>query len=78
MNLKTLKANVALQPLAVVMIGGMAFVAAFCMRSLIDHPDVNWVKSENPTDPYVNRQFKVVNMSGYDYAKGPEIPKYRD
>ena len=80
MTFASLKKNVALQPLALIMGAGMAFVAAFCLRSVLDHPDVAWKKGEiTPQNAKKDVCYKVMNPSGTDYkAYGSMIPNYRD
>ena len=79
MTFGSLKKNVALQPLAVIMAAGMTIVAAFCIRSLTDHPDVSWRKEQTPQDAKREVCFKVYNPSKTDYeAYGKLIPQYRD
>merc|ERR1719462_868401 len=60
MNLASLRHHVALQPLAVIMVGGMIFVGAYIARLAVKTTDVNCYKA---------RQFQMFNPSGKDYEK---------
>merc|ERR1712203_888844 len=69
---KSLKHHVALQPLAIIMVGGMAFVAAYIGRLASKTTDVNWTKAKDLGDHmgyYKARQFQWFNPSGKDYEK---------
>ncbi len=79
MSLKSLKHHSSLIPLFVIMGAGMAFVAAFCLRSVTKASDISWKKEEAPYNAYQYKQYKFLNPSGIDFKKeGEKIPKYKD
>merc|ERR1711974_314505 len=58
--------GVALQPLAIIMVGGMLFVAAYIGRLASKTTDVNWTKAKDLGDHmgyYKARQFQWFNPS---------------
>lgn len=77
---KSLRHHKALQPLFVIIAGGMIFVGAYCFRLAAYTTDVNWTKNKKQTalyDFYDGKQFKFMNPTGVDYSKfGQERPKY--
>jgi len=84
MTLKTLRHHVALQPLAVIMGGGILFVCAYIGRLASKTTDVNWVKAKDLGDHmnyYNNKQFKWFNPCGLDYSTlsdKRQAPNYRE
>eukprot|EP00091_Calanus_sinicus_P024812 TRINITY_DN9102_c0_g1_i1.p1 TRINITY_DN9102_c0_g1~~TRINITY_DN9102_c0_g1_i1.p1 ORF type:complete len:113 (-),score=26.07 TRINITY_DN9102_c0_g1_i1:9-347(-) len=82
MTTKSLKHHKALQPLFVIMTGGIIFVTAYCYRQAAKTTDINWAKSKDLGDHmgyYDNRQFKWFNPGGHDYSKMSDIrPQYRE
>jgi len=81
-TLKSIKHHKALQPLFLIIGGGMAFVAAYCFRLAAKTTDVNWSKQKDPADTYGyydGKQFKFLNPAGVDYSKyGQDRPKYTE
>eukprot|EP00088_Acartia_fossae_P062113 TRINITY_DN747_c0_g1_i1.p2 TRINITY_DN747_c0_g1~~TRINITY_DN747_c0_g1_i1.p2 ORF type:complete len:114 (-),score=42.09 TRINITY_DN747_c0_g1_i1:219-560(-) len=79
---KSLKHHKALQPLFLIVGGGMVFVAAYCFRLAAFTTDVNWVKNKKVEDTYgyyEAKQFKFLNPAGVDYSKYAEArPKYQE
>jgi len=72
MTKKSIQHHKALQPLFIIIGGGMLFVAAYCVRLASKTTDVNWSKQKDPAAPmnyYENRQFKMLNPLGTDYTK---------
>jgi len=72
MNLASLRHHVALQPLAIIMVGGMLFVGAYIGRLATKTTDVNWTKAKDLGDHmgyYKDRQFQWFNPSGKDYKQ---------
>merc|ERR1712032_1405364 len=72
MNLASLRHHVALQPLAIIMVGGMLFVGAYIGRLASKTTDVNWTEAKDLGDHmgyYKARQFQWFNPSGKDYDK---------
>ena len=70
LSLKSLKHHKALQPLFIIMGGGMIFVAAYIGRLATKSTDINWTKEKDPLavmDYYKNRQFKMLNPAGVDF-----------
>merc|ERR1712105_559614 len=47
MTMKSLKHHTALQPLALIMTGGIIFVAAYCARLASKTTDINWTKAKD-------------------------------
>jgi len=82
MTLSSLKHHVALQPLMIIMAGGITFVALYIGRLASKTTDVNWTKAKDLGDHmeyYANRQFKWFNPTGVDYSHLSDVrPKYRD
>eukprot|EP00092_Neocalanus_flemingeri_P032810 GFUD01035685.1.p1 GENE.GFUD01035685.1~~GFUD01035685.1.p1 ORF type:complete len:113 (-),score=19.69 GFUD01035685.1:539-877(-) len=82
MTIKSLKHHTALQPLFIIMAGGIVFVVSYCYRLASKTTDINWSKSKDLGDHmgyYDNRQFKWFNPKGADYSKMSEArPQYRD
>merc|ERR1712024_182031 len=84
MNLASLKHHVALQPLAIIMVGGMMFVAAYIGRLATKTTDVNWTKAKDLGDHmgyYKARQFQWFNPKGVDYSNLSDkrsAPNYRE
>jgi len=81
MDWASLKHHVALQPLFLIIGGGMIFVTAYVGRLASKTTDVNWLKSKdaNVMEYYRGRQFKMLNPAGVNYSKyGFEGPKYED
>ena len=71
LSLKSLKHHKALQPLFIIMGGGMIFVAAYIGRLATKSTDINWTKEKDPlavVDYYKNRQFKMLNPAGVDHS----------
>merc|ERR1712080_811801 len=70
-TMASLKHHKALQPLFIIMAGGMIFVSAYCFRLATKTTDINWSKNKDPLsqmDYYKNRQFKWFNPAGTDYS----------
>lgn len=78
MTLKSLKHHVALQPLFIIMGGGIAFVAYYCWRLAATCPDVAWRKQAEPWQSYRNAQYKFMNPNSIDYSNACKAPKYQD
>ena len=68
--------NPALSPLFIVMTGGMAFVVAYCVRSLTRNGDVSWQKEQTPQNALSGKQFKMFNPRGIEYEKLEKPPQY--
>merc|ERR1712080_722091 len=64
MNLASLRHHVALQPLALIMVGGMIFVGAYIARLAVKARDLG-----DHMGYYKARQFQMFNPSGKDYEK---------
>merc|ERR1719430_957548 len=80
MNLASLRHHVALQPLAIIMAGGIAFVCLYIGRLATKTTDVNWVKAKD-MGYYNNKRFQFFNPHGYDYSNMSEkrgAPNYRE
>jgi hypothetical protein len=78
LTLASLKHHVALQPLFVIIGGGMVFVCAYIGRLASKTTDVNWLKHKdaNVMEVYRGKQFKFFNPAGVDFSKyGHEGPK---
>jgi len=84
MTPKSLKHHIALQPLAVIMGGGILFVALYCGRLASKTTDINWTKAKDLGDHmnyYNNKQFKWFNPNGVDYSNISDkrgAPNYRE
>jgi len=80
LTMKSIKHHKALQPLFVIIAGGMLFVAAYVTRLATKTTDINWSKNKDPIGPmnyYSDRQFKMWNYSGFDYSKASaDRPRY--
>jgi len=62
--------NPALAPLFITMVGGMVFVAAYCIRSLTANIDVTWRKGvESPQSKHIGEQYKFMNPRGTDFSQ---------
>jgi len=82
LTMKSLAHHKALQPLFIIIGGGMVFVAAYCARLAIKTTDVNWSKVKDPADTYGyydGKQFKFLNPAGVDYSRyGQDRPNYKE
>ena len=78
MSLQSLKKNVAIQPLAVIMTAAVTMVMAFSVRTLFLHPDVAWKKEQTPQNQYKNRGYIAYNRRNIDYATVSQVPDYKD
>ena len=83
LSVKSTKHHVALQPLFIIVGGGIILVAAYVVRHATRNPDLNWTKRKDIDDivgEYDGKQFKFINISGIDYAKyGHAVrPNYED
>jgi len=84
LTLKSLKHHKALQPLFLIMGGGMIFVCAYIGRLAMKTTDVNWTKAKDMGDHmgyYNNKQFKWFNPAQVDYSTISDkrgAPNYRD
>merc|ERR1712076_259445 len=71
MTWASLKHHTALQPLMVIMAGGITFVALYCGRLASKTTDINWTKAKDLGDHmgyYHNRRFQWFNPNGHDYS----------
>jgi len=84
LTLKSLRHHTALQPLAIIMVGGIIFVGAYIGRLASKTTDINWTKAKDlgdHMDYYSNKQFKWFNPIGADYSTLSDkrnAPKYRE
>jgi len=80
LTMNSLRHHVALQPLFVIIGGGMIFVAAYVARLASKTTDINWSKEKDygkVMSYYEGKQFKFLNPNGNDYVAASALrPKF--
>jgi len=82
LTMSSLRHHKALQPLFIIIGGGMIFVGAYLFRLAAKTTDINWTKQKDPANTYGyydGKQFKFLNPLGVDYSKyGADRPRYTE